>query len=93
MGEQAMPEYAVVGKPVPRVEAAEKVTGRALFAADIKLPGMLYAKLVRSPHGHARIRRIDVSRAKEWPGVVARTCRNRKKNRRLAAVLCWREVG
>jgi CO/xanthine dehydrogenase Mo-binding subunit len=71
MGEQAMPEYAVVGKPIPRVEAAEKVTGRALFAADVKLPGMLYAKLVRSPYGHARIRRIDVSRAKEWPGVVA----------------------
>jgi CO/xanthine dehydrogenase Mo-binding subunit len=61
----------VVGRPYPRVEGAEKVTGRAHYAYDIHLPGQLYARVLRSPLPHARIRRIDASRAEALPGVRA----------------------
>jgi len=54
-------EYNVVGKPVPLIDAPEKVTGKALFTADIKLPGLLHAKILRSPHAHAKILRVDTS--------------------------------
>lgn len=64
-------ELAVVGKPQPRVEAAEIVSGRAKYTHDINLPGMLYAKTLRSPYAHARIVRIDTSRAEALPGVKA----------------------
>jgi carbon-monoxide dehydrogenase large subunit len=66
-----MAEFSVVGKSVPRVDAPAKVTGKAKFCADFKLPGMLYAKLLRSPQAHARILRIDTSRAEKLPGVRA----------------------
>ena len=54
-----------------RVEDPRLVTGKGSFADDVKLPGMLYASFVRSPHAHARIRSIDVSAASSLPGVVA----------------------
>jgi CO/xanthine dehydrogenase Mo-binding subunit/aerobic-type carbon monoxide dehydrogenase small subunit (CoxS/CutS family) len=60
-----------VGHPTPRVDAVERCTGKATYTADVKLPGMLYARVLRSPHPHARIRSIDVSRAKTLPGVKA----------------------
>src|SRR5579885_3461276 len=63
--------YHVVGTPRPKVDAYGKVTGRALYADDIMLPRMLYGRLLRSPHAHARILSIDVRRALELPGVVA----------------------
>lgn len=63
--------YTVIGRPFPKVDAYAKVTGRALYADDISLPRMLYARLLRSPHPHARIRSVDVQRALELPGVVA----------------------
>ncbi len=66
-----MPEYAIIGKPVPRVDAVDKVTGAAKYAADVNLPGMLWAKFLHSPHPHARVRRIDTSRAEAMPGVLA----------------------
>jgi xanthine dehydrogenase YagR molybdenum-binding subunit len=62
---------AIVGRPLPRVEGTEKVTGRARYAADIRLPGLLYARILRSPLPHAHIRRIDVARAAALPGVRA----------------------
>jgi len=62
-----MPE--IIGKSVPRLDANEKVTGRAIYTDDLALPGMLYGALVRSPVAHARIKRIDVSRARALPGV------------------------
>jgi CO/xanthine dehydrogenase Mo-binding subunit len=68
---QEMPEFSVVGKSVPRVDAYEKVTGRAKFPIDLKLPGMLFAKLLRSPYPHARIVNIDTSKAKKHTGVKA----------------------
>jgi 4-hydroxybenzoyl-CoA reductase alpha subunit len=61
----------VVGRPFRKVDARAKCTGQTLFADDIALPRMLYAKLLRSPVPHARIRRIDVSRAQALPGVMA----------------------
>lgn len=60
-----------VGQSIPRVDGAEKVTGRALYASDIRLPGMAHAKILRSPLPHARIRRIDTSKATAIPGVMA----------------------
>jgi xanthine dehydrogenase molybdenum-binding subunit len=60
-----------VGHNVPRVDAYERVTGRATYTRDIRLPGMLYARVLRSPHPHARIRRIDTSAAEALPGVRA----------------------
>jgi CO/xanthine dehydrogenase Mo-binding subunit len=60
-----------VGLSIPRPDGPEKVTGRVQYVADIKPRGMLHAKLLRSPHAHARIVRIDTSRAKALPGVRA----------------------
>lgn len=61
----------IVGKAVPQVTALEKVQGRALYTGDLKQPGMLHAKILRSPYPHARIVRIDTSQAVALPGVKA----------------------
>ncbi|MCB2228094.1 MAG: molybdopterin-dependent oxidoreductase [Desulfarculaceae bacterium] len=60
---------AIIGQSIPRLDAPAKVTGRAIYTDDMKLPGMLYGKLLRSPYAHAKIKRIDVSKAKALPGV------------------------
>lgn len=60
-----------IGKSVPRVDAQEKVTGRAVYCADIKLPGMLTCKIKRNPYPSARILSIDTSKALRLPGVKA----------------------
>lgn len=62
---------AFVGQPVPRLDAIEKVCGSATYADDIRLPGMLYGRILRSPHAHARIVSIDISEASKVPGVLA----------------------
>ena len=64
-------EFQVIGKPTPKKDAPLKAAGRAEFADDISMPGMLHGKLLRSPHPHARIVRIDISRAQDLPGVRA----------------------
>src|SRR4051794_13914476 len=64
-------QFQVVGKPFPRLEGAEKVTGRARFSYDVRLPGQLYARVLRSPHPHARVKRVDTSKAAALPGVQA----------------------
>lgn len=61
--------YSVIGKNPPRHDGTEKVTGRAKYGADIRLPGMLYGAVLRSPHAHARILSIDTSQAEAFPGV------------------------
>lgn len=63
--------HSFVGFPLPRLDGVAKATGEAQFVADIKLPGMLYAKILRSPHPHAYIRSIDTGAAKIVPGVHA----------------------
>ncbi len=64
-------KYRVIGTRPVRHDGVDKVTGAARYGADINLPGMLYAKILRSPHSHARIRKIDTSKAEALPGVVA----------------------
>ena len=62
-------EFKVLGKNVVRKDAVEKVTGTARYIPDIQLPGMLHARFLRSPHAHARIKKLDTSRAEALPGV------------------------
>ena len=64
-------QYRVIGTRPVRHDGVDKVTGAARYGADITLPGMLHAKVLRSPHAHARIRSIDASKAAALPGVVA----------------------
>ncbi len=61
--------YSVVGKRIPRVDSYEKVTGKGVYTGDIKLPNMLYGKILRSPYPHARILNIDVTKAKKLKGI------------------------
>jgi xanthine dehydrogenase YagR molybdenum-binding subunit len=61
----------VIGKPTPRLDGWLKVTGAARYTADVKLPGMLYARMVTSPHPHARIRSINTAAAERHRGVRA----------------------
>ncbi|HET6184766.1 MAG TPA: xanthine dehydrogenase family protein molybdopterin-binding subunit [Acetobacteraceae bacterium] len=65
------PELKVVGTRPVRPDGVDKVTGRAQFGADMVLPGMLWGKVLRSPHAHARILGIDTSKAEKLPGVKA----------------------
>ncbi len=64
-------EYKVVGTRPIRHDGVDKVTGRAIYGADVQMAGLLHGKVLRSPHAHARIRSIDVSRALALPGVKA----------------------
>jgi putative selenate reductase molybdopterin-binding subunit len=63
--------WQTVGKPEPKVDAVKLVQGKPAFTADIEPRGMLYAKVLHSPVAHARIKHIDVSRARALPGVAA----------------------
>jgi 4-hydroxybenzoyl-CoA reductase alpha subunit len=63
--------FSVVGQPLPKIDAWGKVTGDTRYADDLVLPRMAFGKLLRSPHAHARITRIDTTRAKPVPGVYA----------------------
>jgi CO/xanthine dehydrogenase Mo-binding subunit len=60
-----------IGVSVPRADGLGKVTGSAEYTADVAIDGALWAKALRSPHAHARIKRIDASRARAFPGVYA----------------------
>src|SRR5947209_20109501 len=66
-----MVSYQAIGRPTPRIDGVEKVTGRARYAADISLPGTIWGKTLHSPYAHARILRIDTSEARQLPGVHA----------------------
>ena len=68
---QPQQAFKWVGTRPVRPDGVQKVTGAAKFGADYHLPGMLYGKVLRSPHAHARIRSIDTSRAEALPGVKA----------------------
>jgi len=70
--------YQTVGKPEKKVDAIKLVQGKPAFTADIDMRGMLYARVLRSPHAHARIKNIDASRARALKGV--------------AAVLTWQDI-
>ncbi|HEY88457.1 MAG TPA: molybdopterin-dependent oxidoreductase [Thermoflexia bacterium] len=66
--------FSVVGKPLPKVDAPKLAQGKIAFVADFERPGMLYGKILHSPHAHARIMDIDTSRAEALPGVHAVLC-------------------
>ncbi|MXZ31943.1 MAG: hypothetical protein F4Z20_00660, partial [Gammaproteobacteria bacterium] len=59
-----------IGHDTARIDAVERVTGAAQYTRDFKLPGMVYARVLRSPHPHARVLSIDVSAALALPGVL-----------------------
>src|SRR5437762_8779702 len=65
------PKYKVIGTRPIRHDGYDKVTGRAKYGADFRLSGMVYGAVLRSPHAHARIKRIDTSKAQSLPGVRA----------------------
>jgi CO/xanthine dehydrogenase Mo-binding subunit len=65
------PTHTVIGHDAPRVDAIPKVMGEAKFAGDLRVPGMAYGRLLRSPYAHARIVSIDTRRAEALPGVIA----------------------
>ena len=87
--------FVFVGKAIPRIDGPSKVTGAARFAADIALPGLLHGRVVRSQVAHARIVRIDVSRALAFPGVAAAIHGGEARGVRVGKtiknrpVLCW----
>src|SRR5436305_9930754 len=64
-------ELAIVGKSLTKPDAFAKVSGQTRFADDLALPRMLFGRILRSPHPHARIVRVDTSRARALPGVLA----------------------
>ena len=64
-------QYNVVGHAEPRSDGAEKVTGKAIYTVDVKLPGMAHGKILRSPFPHARVTRVDAGKAENLPGVFA----------------------
>ena len=70
--------YQTVGKPEKKVDAIKLVQGKPAFTADMDMRGMLYARVLRSPHAHARIKNIDAAKARELKGV--------------AAVLTWQDI-
>lgn len=93
-----MNDFKFVGTAVPRGEGSGKVSGQTLYAADVKLPGLLWAKILRSPHPHARLRRVDISKAEKSPGVRAVLTGEDVKGRLIGKqirdmpVLCWDKV-
>ncbi len=66
-----MAPHSVIGKPLPMTDAPGKVTGLGKYADDLVAPGMLFGKILHSPHAHARIRAINTSKAEALPGVKA----------------------
>ena len=63
--------FSSIGKPAPKIEGLQKVSGTALYTADHLIPGTIWGKVLRSPYAHARIVRVDASRVKSRPGVMA----------------------
>src|SRR6478672_4419505 len=63
--------YHVVGRAESRSDGDDKVSGKAIYAVDVKVPGMIHGKILRSPYAHARLTRVDASQAENFPGVFA----------------------
>ena len=64
------PKLSVAGRDAVRLDAVEKVSGKAFYTGDLELPGMAHARILRSPLPHARIRKVDAGRARALPGVI-----------------------
>ncbi|MDW7740060.1 MAG: molybdopterin cofactor-binding domain-containing protein [Bacillota bacterium] len=61
--------FKTINKSIPRLDVLDQLTGRMVYGVDMKMPGMLYGKIMRSPHAHAKIVEIDTSAAEKLPGV------------------------
>ncbi len=72
-GESPSPwkDTRIIGKAVPRVDAYERVSGSAVYPSDVSLPNMLYGAILRCPHPHARVKKIETGKAESMPGVHA----------------------
>jgi xanthine dehydrogenase YagR molybdenum-binding subunit len=68
---QPWTETAVIGKPLPRIDVYERVSGTAVFALDVATPGMLYAAVLRCPLAHTMVKKVDTHTAHAMPGVRA----------------------
>ena len=93
-----MEDFKIIGEAVTRDEGGDKVSGRTLYTADVHLPGLLWGKILRSPYPHARIARIDISKAHRVKGLKAvitgadvKDCLIGKQIRDMP-VLCWDKV-
>jgi CO/xanthine dehydrogenase Mo-binding subunit len=73
--------YEVVGRAAARLDGADKVTGKAIYTVDVRLPGMAHGKILRSPYAHARVQRIDGRKAEALPGVYAVITRDDQRGR------------
>src|SRR5260370_40937669 len=71
MGTSNNQDYTVIGTRPIRHDGVDKVMGRAKYGADYSFPGMLHGKVLRSPHAHAKIKSINVEKARKLPGVKA----------------------
>jgi CO/xanthine dehydrogenase Mo-binding subunit len=97
-GDNNMTTKKVIGQPIPRLDGPEKITGKALYGIDAKLPGMLWMKVLRSPFPHARIKNIDTSAAESMAGVSLVLTGEDLKGKLTGNVikdqplLCWDEV-
>jgi CO/xanthine dehydrogenase Mo-binding subunit len=69
-------DFTIAGTNAHRVDGVEKVTGKAVYTGDIQLPGMAHARILRSPVAHARLVKVDASKAKAMPGVIATLTRD-----------------
>ena len=86
--ERTAPGFTVVGKRLRRVDALTKVTGAAIYSGDVQLPGMLYGKILRSPYPHARVKRLDTTKARALEGVKAIAGYVFDRKGRRMAVVC-----
>src|SRR5712692_5039831 len=67
---EAPPNFKILGKPIPRVQGLGVVTTLGQFTENMRMPGMLFTRTLRSMHPHAKIKKVDVSKAEKLPGVV-----------------------
>ena len=86
-------QFEMINQSKPRMDGLEKVTGKARYAADIYMDGMLYAGVLRSPYSSAKVTAIDGEKARAIPGVVAVvTCNEMAKKRRWASYMYLPDV-
>jgi len=76
-------KHAILNHRLTRVDGPAKVSGAAIYSYDVRLPGMLYGRILRSPHAHARVKKIDLAAAKRIPGVRAVTTVEQMKAQEL----------
>ncbi len=67
--DEMAPRASLIGQRIPKLDAPDKVMGRAIYGHDVRLPGMLHGRILFSRHPHARVLRVDASRAERLPGV------------------------